>query len=58
MRLLPLDENRSPTLAAAFLAAGHEAHSVLEQALGGVSDPHVIVCYGFVLRPMAQSLRL
>jgi predicted HTH transcriptional regulator len=31
-----LDENLSPTLAAAFLAAGHEAHSVLEQAHGAV----------------------
>ena len=40
-----LDENLSPTLAAEFLAAGHEAHSVLEQALGGASDPRVIeVC--------------
>jgi predicted nuclease of predicted toxin-antitoxin system len=40
-----LDENLSPTLAAGFLAAGHEAHSVLEQALGGASDPRVIeVC--------------
>jgi predicted nuclease of predicted toxin-antitoxin system len=40
-----LDENLSPTLAEQFLAAGHEAHSVLEQALGGASDPRVIeVC--------------
>lgn len=40
-----LDENLSPALAADFLAAGHEAHSVLEQALGGAPDPHVIeVC--------------
>jgi predicted nuclease of predicted toxin-antitoxin system len=40
-----LDENLSPTLAAEFLATGHEAHSVLEQALGGASDPRVIeVC--------------
>lgn len=40
-----LDENLSPTLAAEFLAAGHEAHSVLQQALGGASDPRVIdVC--------------
>ena len=40
-----LDENLSPTLASEFLAAGHEAHSVLEQGLGGASDPRVIeVC--------------
>jgi predicted nuclease of predicted toxin-antitoxin system len=37
-----LDENLSPTLAGVFLAAGHEAHSVLEQKLGGASDPRVI----------------
>jgi predicted nuclease of predicted toxin-antitoxin system len=37
-----LDENPSPTLASEFLAAGHEAHSVLEQTLGGASDPRVI----------------
>jgi predicted nuclease of predicted toxin-antitoxin system len=40
-----LDENLSPTLASGFLATGHEAHSVLEQALGGASDQRVIeVC--------------
>jgi predicted nuclease of predicted toxin-antitoxin system len=40
-----LDENLSPTLAAQFVSAGHEAHSVLDQALGGASDPHLIeVC--------------
>ena len=40
-----LDENLSPTLATGFLAAGHEAHSALEQALGGASDPRIIeVC--------------
>jgi hypothetical protein len=33
-----LDENLSPTLAAGFLAAGHDAHSVLEQALGGAEE--------------------
>lgn len=37
-----LDENLSPTLAEQFLAAGHEAHSVLEQSLGGANDPRVI----------------
>jgi predicted nuclease of predicted toxin-antitoxin system len=40
-----LDENLSPALAEQFLAAGHEAHSVIDQALGGASDPRVIeVC--------------
>ena len=40
-----LDENLSPTLAAQFVSAGHEAHSVLEQALGGANDPRLIeVC--------------
>lgn len=37
-----LDENLSPTLATQFVCAGHEAHSVLEQALGGASDPRLI----------------
>jgi predicted nuclease of predicted toxin-antitoxin system len=40
-----LDENLSPALAAAFLTAGHEAHSALEQALGGATDPRILeVC--------------
>ena len=40
-----LDENLSPTLASAFISAGHEAHSALEQALGGSIDPRLIeVC--------------
>ena len=40
-----LDENLSPTLSAHFVSAGHEAHSVLEQALGGANDPRLIeVC--------------
>jgi hypothetical protein len=40
-----LDENLSPTLAAQFVSACHEAHSVLEQALGGAHDPRLIkVC--------------
>jgi hypothetical protein len=40
-----LDENLSPTLAAGFLSAGHEAHSVLDQAFGGATDPRVLeVC--------------
>jgi predicted nuclease of predicted toxin-antitoxin system len=37
-----LDENLSPTLAVQFVSAGHEAHSVLEQALGGANDPRLI----------------
>jgi predicted nuclease of predicted toxin-antitoxin system len=42
---LKLDENLSPTLAALFAARGHEAHSVVEQALGGMPDASVIeVC--------------
>ncbi len=40
-----LDENLSPSLSALFGAAGHEAHSVVEQALGGQPDERVIdVC--------------
>lgn len=40
-----LDENLSPTLAAQFVSAGHEAHSVLAQALSGASDVQVVeVC--------------
>ena len=42
-----LDENLSPSLSAMFAAAGHEAHSVVEQALGGQPDERVIdVCRG------------
>jgi predicted nuclease of predicted toxin-antitoxin system len=40
-----LDENLSPSLSAIFAAQGHEAHSVIEQALEGRPDEHVIdVC--------------
>jgi Domain of unknown function (DUF5615) len=37
-----LDENLSPSLAALFAADGHEAHSVVQQALGGQPDERVI----------------
>ncbi|MFM9862322.1 MAG: DUF5615 family PIN-like protein [Micropepsaceae bacterium] len=40
-----LDENLSPSLSTIFAAGGHEAHSVVEQALGGQPDEHVLdVC--------------
>jgi predicted nuclease of predicted toxin-antitoxin system len=40
-----LDENLSPSLSALFGAAGHDAHSIVEQALGGQPDELVIdVC--------------
>jgi predicted nuclease of predicted toxin-antitoxin system len=40
-----LDENLSPSLAILFAASGHDAHSVVQQALGGQSDDRVIdVC--------------
>jgi predicted nuclease of predicted toxin-antitoxin system len=40
-----LDENLSPSLLAMFAAAGHDAHSVVQQALGGQPDERVIdVC--------------
>ena len=40
-----LDENLSPSLAALFAADGHEAHSVVQQALGGQPDERIIdVC--------------
>lgn len=42
---LKLDENLSPALAELFVAAGYDAHSVVEQALGGQPDDRVIdVC--------------
>jgi predicted nuclease of predicted toxin-antitoxin system len=40
-----LDENLSPLLAPLFTSAGHEAHSVVAQSLGGQPDERVIdVC--------------
>ena len=40
-----LDENLSPLLTPLFASAGHEAHSVVDQSLGGQSDERVIdVC--------------
>ena len=40
-----LDENLSPSLATPFTAAGHEAHSVVQQSIGGQPDDRVIeVC--------------
>jgi len=40
-----LDENLSPLLAELFRAEGHDAHSVVQQALGGQPDERVIdVC--------------
>lgn len=40
-----IDENLSPSLAALFVVAGHDAHSVTEQGLGGQPDDRVIdVC--------------
>jgi hypothetical protein len=37
-----LDEKPSPSLAALFAAGGHEAHSVVQQALGCQPDECVI----------------
>ena len=40
-----LDENLSASLAQLFSAAGHDAHSVVQQSLGGQPDARVIdVC--------------
>jgi predicted nuclease of predicted toxin-antitoxin system len=40
-----LDENLSPALLSIFAAAGHDAHSIVQQALGGQPDARVIdVC--------------
>lgn len=40
-----LDENLSPSLAEIFVDAGHDAHSVVQQALGGQPDERVLeVC--------------
>jgi hypothetical protein len=33
-----LDENLSPSLLAMFAGAGHDAHSVVQQSLGGQPD--------------------
>jgi predicted nuclease of predicted toxin-antitoxin system len=37
-----IDENLSPSVATIFHAAGHDAHSVVQQALGGQSDSRII----------------
>ena len=40
-----LDENISPSVAAIFAAAGHDAHSIVQQSLAGQPDNRVIsVC--------------
>jgi predicted nuclease of predicted toxin-antitoxin system len=40
-----IDENLSPSVATIFEAAGHGAHSVVQQALGGQTDERIIdVC--------------
>jgi predicted nuclease of predicted toxin-antitoxin system len=40
-----LDENLSPSLGLIFEAAGHDAHSIVQQALGGQPDDRVLdVC--------------
>jgi len=40
-----LDENLSPVLAELLSAAAHEAHSVVQQSLGGKPDEQIIdVC--------------
>ena len=40
-----LDENLSPSLLAMFADVGHDAHSVVQQSLGGQPDERVIdVC--------------
>lgn len=40
-----LDENLSPSLASLLASAGHDAHSITEQGLGGRPDERVIeVC--------------
>ena len=40
-----LDENISPSAAVIFAAAGHDAHSIVQQSLGGQPDDKVIsVC--------------
>lgn len=40
--IFKLDENLSPSLATLFSEAGHEAHSVTEQNLGGRPDSEVV----------------
>jgi predicted nuclease of predicted toxin-antitoxin system len=40
-----LDDKLSPSLLAMFAATGHDAHSVVQQSLGGQPDERVIdVC--------------
>lgn len=41
-REFKLDENLSPSLAAIFLSAGHDAHSITDQQLNGQPDDRVI----------------
>jgi predicted nuclease of predicted toxin-antitoxin system len=38
-----LDENLSPSLSAMLTSAGHDAHSVVDQGLGGATDPSVLI---------------
>jgi predicted nuclease of predicted toxin-antitoxin system len=50
-----LDENLSPSLATMFVTAGHDAHSVVQQALGGQPDHRVI---GFCTREQRALVTL
>jgi predicted nuclease of predicted toxin-antitoxin system len=47
-----LDENLPPSLAEVFAAAGHEAHSVVQQALGGKPDQQVADVCNLELRAL------
>jgi predicted nuclease of predicted toxin-antitoxin system len=50
-----IDENLSPSLATIFEAAGHDAHSVVQQALGGKPDERIIDVCGREERALITS---
>ena len=51
-----LDENLSPLLAPLFTSAGHEAHSVVAQSLGGQPDERIIDVCSREQRPSSLSI--
>jgi predicted nuclease of predicted toxin-antitoxin system len=50
-----IDENLSPSLATMFEAAGHDALSVVQQALGGQPDERIIDVCGREQRALITS---
>jgi predicted nuclease of predicted toxin-antitoxin system len=50
-----IDENLSPSLAGMFEAARHDAHSVVQQALGGQPDERIMDVCGREQRALITS---